>query len=120
MLRDRMTPYELELLESADPGVLRVALAGELDLTNAADLERRVEELAPPEAVLVLDLQRVTFVDSAVLHVLFQLASRHGTGRLAVVVVPDGPIARTLEIVALAESARVVASEDELRPSRTS
>jgi len=115
-----MSSYDLEQLESADPLVVRVALGGELDLTNAGDLARSLEAAAAPEAVLVLDLNRVLFVDSAALHVLFTIARERGRDRLCIVLDPTAPIARTLEIAALADAARVGDTEDELVPPRAS
>ena len=100
-----MPPFELELQETEDPGVLHVALAGELDLTNARALEDRIGELgAGDTSLLVLDLNRVVFIDSAALHVLFRAARRSRTG---IVLSQTAPIARTVEIVGLADAAVV-------------
>jgi anti-anti-sigma factor len=95
-------PFELEPQETEVPNVLHVGIAGELDLTNARELEDRIEELSAGDAsILVLDLNRVVFIDSAALHVLFR-ASR--TGRIGIVLAPTAPVARTVEIVGLAEA----------------
>ena len=59
-------------LETEDRnGLVHVALKGELDLSTVAKVQdelRRVEESAPP--VMVLDLSRLTFLDSTGLGVL--------------------------------------------------
>lgn len=100
-----MPPFELERQETDDPDVLHVAVSGELDLTNARQLEDRIGELTVGEAsLLVLDLNRVVFIDSAALHVLFRTARRSRTG---IVLAQTAPVARTVEIVGLSEAAVV-------------
>jgi anti-anti-sigma factor len=85
------------------------ALEGELDkLTRDAVLA----QLEPAEGVheLVLDLSGVTFVDSAGLHALFGLVQAANTrgGGVRVVVPPDSPIRRVLEIAHLGSVVPVV------------
>lgn len=101
-----MSSYALERSEPED-GTVRVVLAGELDLTNARELEQRLESAAPLDAQLALDLNRVSFVDSAALHVLFKLARRRGREGLVLVVDPDAQIAATLSIVGLERAVTV-------------
>ncbi|MGH3066270.1 MAG: STAS domain-containing protein [Gaiellaceae bacterium] len=108
-----MSSYEFEQLDGEGETV-QVRLAGEVDLTNVGELEERLTAIAPPEAQLVLDLNRVVFVDSAALHLLFKLARRQEHGKLALVVDPTASIARVMAIVGLAQAARIVASTDEL------
>ena len=110
-----MTPYELERRESGDPRELVVAVAGELDLTNARDFEERLVRLISPDgASLVLDFNRVLFIDSAALHVLFRRARQLGRDRFGLVFEPTSPLARTLSIVAISEVATVGTSIDGL------
>ena len=108
-----MSSYGFEVVEP-EHGTVRIDLSGELDLTNAAELELRLVEAAPSDVRLVLDLNRVSFVDSAAIHLLFELARRRGWDGLAVVLDPDAQIARTLEIVELARVTTVAASLEEL------
>lgn len=108
-----MSSYELERLDDGE-GIVQVRLTGELDLTNARELEERLVEIAPPDAQLVIDLNRVVFVDSAALHVLFRVARRQKNGELVLVLEPTAPIARAIAIVGLGQAARIVASSDEL------
>jgi len=110
----RVTPYELEVRQ--ERGATVVDLSGELDLTNAPDLERRLDAL--PGDHLVLDLNRVTFLDSAALQTIFRLARRHGVGQpLGICIGPSARIARTLAIVSMDEVATVGPTLDELVPS---
>lgn len=106
-----MSSYELRV--RAEDGKedghehVRVDLSGELDLTNARELELRLDEAAPADVALVLDLTRVSFIDSAALHVLFKLARRRGPERLAIVIEPTSWVARTLAIAGLESVATV-------------
>jgi anti-anti-sigma factor len=100
-----MSSYDLEHREYEDGRAVLVTVSGELDLTNASEVEERLDDLSRPDAVYVLDLTRVVFVDSAALHVLFRVTERLGPDRVGLVVAPAGPIARTLEIVGLTNAA---------------
>lgn len=107
-----MTPYELAVQDGQTDCVL-VELSGELDLTNAADVERRLEDLAGDR--LILDLNRVTFLDSAALHMLFRTSRRVGSAhRLGIVLEPSALVARTLAIVGMQEVASISPTLDEL------
>ena len=108
------TTFEMEERERAEPRLRLVEMSGELDLTNTHDLEARLDELSDDDTILVLDLNRVLFVDSAALHVLFRLAQARGPDRLGVVLEPTAAIARTLEIVGLPRVVPVRPSADEV------
>jgi anti-anti-sigma factor len=109
-----MSSYELERLDDRGPGIVEVRLTGELDLTNVGELEDRIGRMAPSDAQLVIDLNRVVFVDSAALHLLFKLARRQENGKLALVLEPTAPIARAIAIVGLGHAAQIVVSSDAL------
>ncbi|HET8969328.1 MAG TPA: STAS domain-containing protein [Gaiellaceae bacterium] len=113
-----MSAYELELEERAE-GVVRASLAGELDLTNARELEERLADAAPSEAILVIDLNRVVFIDSAALHVLFKIAERRRNDRLVLVMEPTAAVSRTLDIVRMKDAVTIVASLEEADRVRT-
>jgi anti-anti-sigma factor len=113
MLGGRVSAYELELDGTGDLEI-DASLSGELDLTNARELEERLRDAAPAGSTLVVDLNRVVFIDSAALHVLFKIARQLGPGSLVLVLDPDAPVARTLEIVGMKDAARVIASRDQL------
>jgi anti-anti-sigma factor len=115
--RRAVTPYELEERETSDPGIVLVETVGELDLTNVAEVEHRLEDVSSRVDGMLLDLNRVSFVDSAALHMLFRIARRLGTERFAIVLEPSGAIARTFDIVGLDRLARIGSSVDELLPA---
>jgi len=101
--------YELEVRETIVGEVAVVELAGELDLTNARDLELRLDRLAVEAQGLVIDLNRVAFLDSAALHVLFRLGAKLGDeGKdLGIVLAPSAQVAKAVELVRLGEAAHV-------------
>jgi stage II sporulation protein AA (anti-sigma F factor antagonist) len=107
--------YELEIRQADGTDIVLIELSGELDLTNVAEVERRMEELAVPGARVVLDLNRVTFLDSAALHLLFRLARRFGgRERFGIVLEPNALVARVLSMVGLGEVARIDATLDDV------
>ena len=90
-------------------------VAGELDLTNAQAMEERLEALTiASHQALVLDLNRLVFIDSAALHVLFRTARRLGRTRFGIVLEPTAAVASTLSIVGMSEVACKAGSTDEL------
>jgi anti-sigma B factor antagonist len=72
--------------------VVVAAITGELDLSNAADLELGIAgEVGNQAAGLVLDLGGLTFIDSSGVHTLFSLAERlRLRGRRIAVIAPAG------------------------------
>jgi anti-anti-sigma factor len=110
-----VTSYDLEQRPTDDATLVVVAVAGELDLTNAHELEERLAALIDVDDVsLVLDLNRLLFIDSAALHVLFRLARRLGRDRFTLVFNQGAAVARTLAIVGISEVARVSETPDDL------
>lgn len=116
-----MVPYEFELRKADHGGVAVVDVAGELDLTNASELEQRLDEIADRSSGLVLDLNGVLFLDSAALHVLFRSARRleQQKKRFGIVLEPSALVARTLQIVGLDEVTSVRPSVDDVLGSRS-
>jgi anti-anti-sigma factor len=113
-----VTSYELVQRSIDDPSLVLVDVTGELDLTNAHELEERLEALAETNASrLVLDLNRVVFVDSAALHVLFRIARLLGRDRFGLVLEDSAAVARTLAIVGISEVATISETLDALTQS---
>lgn len=104
-----------------DPNGVVLALAGELDLTTAQELGERLDSLGSSDSSpIFLDLSRVTFIDSAALHVLFRAARQLGSKRFGLVVEPEAAIARTLDIVGISAVATVAESVEDLTLSLSS
>lgn len=103
-----MAGFEFDRVACDDPDVAVVVLRGEIDLTNARELAERLEEY-PATGMLVLDLNGVSFVDSAALHCLFRIArERGGPSGLTLAVDPAAPICATFRIVQLERAAPIV------------
>ena len=97
-----MTRVQLKAERVDGVQVLRVA--GELDKLAIDQVRSRLERLVG-SGRLVVDLDAVTFIDSAGLHALFglaRLASLEG-GRIALVVAETSPTARVIDLVHLSD-----------------
>ena len=96
----------------------RVALAavsGELDMSNATSVRQQIVQFVTPnDWALVIDLSGLTFIDSAGLRSIFELADMLEERRqqLFLCVPPQGTVARTIEIVGLPQAASVHADRD--------
>jgi anti-anti-sigma factor len=108
-----MSTYDLEI-DDAGGGVVVASLSGELDLTNARQLEEGLQAAAEGISLLVVDINRVVFIDSAALHVLFRLAATRERDGLVLLMEPNAAVSRTLDIVAMKDAVRIVRSHDEL------
>ena len=71
-------PFEIH--ETHEPGLVRLALVGELDLSTTPVLKERLRSLRSDALVIRLDLSRLEFIDSSGLHAL--LGAIHDAGRL--------------------------------------
>jgi anti-anti-sigma factor len=100
---------------NGDAGIPVVPLSGELDITRAPSLRRELLAVADNRDIgMVVDLSEVTYLDSAGLNVLFELAERLAERRLeiAVVVPAGGLIERVVSLVDLGAVARLHHSAD--------
>lgn len=91
-----------------------VHVAGEVDISNAQDLEMRIERATPKDALaLMLDLSETKYLDSSGIALLLRLSERLRSRRIAfrVVVPPDNPIRSVLELTGLS---RLLALDEEL------
>ena len=77
-------------------GVPIAGVSGEIDLTNVAELGERIARAVPNGVPgLVVDLERTSFLDSAGLRLLFQLARRlERRGQQLRIAVPDDAVIR--------------------------
>ena len=83
-----------------DAGVRTIAVDGELDVSNVRELEDLVCDLPNADLGLVLDLRKVTFLDSATMRLLFSARTRLARRgqQFIVVCVRRSPIRRLLEL----------------------
>ena len=89
-----------------------VDVRGELCLASASRLLERLEELDRGFARLVLDLRRVTFIDSTGIRLLVQMQSRARYEGFDFAVSVEGAPARTLQLVGLQDQLDRVAGEE--------
>jgi anti-sigma B factor antagonist len=95
-------------------GAVVVALAGELDLYNAADVRTALLACCDgqPER-LVVDLERVSFIDSTALGVLIEARSRLSDRHAFMLASPQLATRRALEVSGLDRHFDVYASRDD-------
>jgi anti-anti-sigma factor len=88
-------------------GVVVANLAGEVDLSNVADVDDALSQAAPSDALgLVVDMGGLRHIDSAGIRMLFDLRRRlaHRRQELALAVPPQARIRDVLELLAVAET----------------
>ncbi len=89
----------LRLRERGD--IVMAVVEGEIDLSNAPGLKGDLTAAVPNSAHgLLLDLTGLEFLDSSGVHMLYDVADRLATRqqRLAVVLEPDAPPRRAIEL----------------------
>jgi anti-anti-sigma factor len=87
-----------------------VALSGEVDVTEAPDLREHLQGVVSnSDTALVLDLSEVTYIDSAGVNLLFELAEglKERQIGLSLVVPAGGLVERVLALVDVAAVAEV-------------
>ena len=103
---------QLELDEQS--GIMIATLEGEIDLSNAAELEVAISHAVANEALgLVVDLVRVGYLDSSGVTLLFNLARRLSRRQQEFVVVVPGE-AHVREILTLSGAAEALALHESL------
>jgi len=88
-----------------------VSVRGDLDLAHSGDLRLAilaVEENPPP--ILVVDLREVVHIDSTGLRVILDASTRAEAEarRVVVVVEPEGPVGKVLELTLVTDRIEVV------------
>jgi len=109
-----------ELHVSDDPGWPVARLVGEVDLSNVEDLGDRLEQAVSNRAHgLILDLSRVTYLDSTGVRLIYRLARKLGDRqqRLRLVVPDESRIRRVLQLAGVASVAQVVPDLAHLPPN---
>lgn len=107
---------EISFGSHGSDGVL-AAIEGEIDGSNASEVRRAVADNVPASArMLVMDLTETTYIDSAGVELIFDLARRLSARRQVLgLVVPDGSgVRRVLELCDVASVARLHSSLDEV------
>jgi anti-anti-sigma factor len=105
-----------ELRVERDGPHVVAAIDGEVDPSNARDLGRDLTASVPNDAMgVVLDLTAVSYLDSAGVQMIYELAERLASRQqaLALVAPPGAAARRVLEIVALGDTAPIAATRAE-------
>jgi anti-sigma B factor antagonist len=93
--------------------VVVARLSGEVDMTNATYVGEELASSVPNDALaLAIDLAETRYLDSAAIELLFALARRLRRRRqaLRLVVPPDSPLRRVLELTDVRSAAPVYES----------
>jgi anti-anti-sigma factor len=78
----------------SEDGVVVATIIGEIDMSNATDIRRAIgAELTNHTTALIIDLTGVTYLDSAAIHVIYELREQLGQRGLGLrlVVPPEAP-----------------------------
>lgn len=95
-------------------GITVATIEGEIDLSNATELEMAISHAVGNEAVgLALDLARVDYLDSSGVTLLFNLARRLSRRQQEFIVVVPGE-AHVREILSLSGAAEALALQESL------
>ena len=114
-----MKLFDVEIRQRQDGGI-SFALSGELDLSTLHQLESVLDgNLDGKPGLVVVDLRRLTFLDSSGLRVMLGLdaSQREQGGRLVLV---QGPrrVHRVLELTRADEELEIVSDPAEIDPQR--
>lgn len=107
------SPAEI-VLERRDGNVV-ARLGGEVDMSNATYVREQLLASMPNEThALVLDISACTYLDSAAIEVLFDISRRLAQRRqqLRLVMPPDSPLRRVIELTEVHTAAPVFPSLD--------
>jgi anti-anti-sigma factor len=102
-------------------GTAEVVLTGELDIAVLEDAERQVEEAAADgPALLIIDLSRLTFVDSSGVRLVLLADDRaRAAGRRVAVRLGTGPARRVFQALGLLDKLDIVPGKpDDVPPDR--
>ena len=108
------SPAEI-VLDRRD-GSIVARLSGEVDMSNAAYVRDQLIASIPNDALaLVVDITACRYLDSAAIEVLFDVSRRLGRRRqeLRLVMPPDSPLRRVIELTEVHTAAPVYESLDE-------
>lgn len=99
-------------------GVVRLVLAGELDLSSASQVEEILKDLEEHNPqLIVLDLRELTFMDSTGLRVMVSAdaRARDASRRLAIVQGPEA-VHRVFRITGLDDHLEIVETPEAVAP----
>jgi anti-sigma B factor antagonist len=97
----QLLTVQIELL---DPDASIVSLAGELDISTIPRVEKRLFAELESHPAVVMDLTRLTFIDSSGIGLLIQahrLGEHEDGGSLHTVIAPDSQVERVFQLAGI-------------------
>ena len=79
-------------------------LSGEIDMASAEGVTSSLRPLIEAGGPVIIDLSKVTFMDSTGLHVIVEAAKALGERGCIIVHGADGAVAKVIEIIGLAQT----------------
>jgi anti-anti-sigma factor len=102
-----MSAIPLNLRAEIEKGIAHVAVSGELDLSNAAELEKVLLETEQVQGVerIWLDIGELEFIDSSGIAILLEAINRSSSdsNRLRLTGSPSPEVRRIIEITGIAD-----------------
>ncbi len=100
-----MTAPLAQIVSEQRAGRVTIHLRGEIDLSNADDLQTRIERLVGNCPVVVVDLTEIHYIDSQGLRLLSRLATRLAAddATLALVAPPESVARDVLDITRMSD-----------------
>lgn len=114
-MRDRIASMDFST-HGTDDEIVVATVTGDIDSSNASDLRRAIYERVSPSAeYLIIDFTAASYLDSAGIELIFELARRLTARRqtLRIVSPPGSGIRRILDLCAVSAVADVVDTRDE-------
>lgn len=96
-------PGKLEIVVTQHGTTTTIAFSGEWDLAEQHTTRQAIRgALASPPECVVLDLSRLTFIDTSAIHVILELRQRSASQNVRLVIAPGGRAAqRPFEVLGL-------------------
>jgi anti-anti-sigma factor len=97
------------LVQSLDVSVTVLELLGEHDMANVDELRKALEEALRASRGIVVDLSKTEFIDSSVVHALFEACAmlQARGGQLVIQLDTDSVVTRPLGIMGLTTAADI-------------
>ncbi|HET9671355.1 MAG TPA: STAS domain-containing protein [Actinomycetota bacterium] len=111
-----MSAHLVDVSVERSGSIAIVRFVGEIDMSNAATVRQRVAEaVTPDDDAVILDLSELSFIDSAGLHVVFELSAmlEERRQRLLLCAAPESQVDRSIGIVGLPRTVSVHRGRDE-------
>jgi anti-anti-sigma factor len=99
-----------------EDGTVVALLTGEVDMSNATAIRQQIAgSVSPDDEALIVDLSELSFIDSAGLHSLIELATvlDERRQRLLLCLPPNSTIRRAIEIIGLPNAVSVYSDRGE-------